>query len=143
MCPLCTFEAPDMTIILSHLRKVHSNDPHFIVSCGLDGCTTTSRSFSALYSHIYRRHPDIINKRRKAILRTTPESQAETPCNGATGMSQTIHATPIESLNEAGIATVYIGKCWCVVVWRECACVCLLCAYVAFMFKIVSHTRHC
>lgn len=101
VCPLCTFEAPDVTIILSHLRTVHSNDPHFIVSCGLDGCTTTSRSFSALYSHIYRRHPDII-KKRKEVLRTTPE----TPCNGATGISQTINITLSESLDEAGIAIV-------------------------------------
>ena len=55
-CPLCAFEAPEIPLVLSHLRVVHSNDPHFAVTCGLDGCVTTSKSFAALYSHIYR-HP--------------------------------------------------------------------------------------
>ena len=34
-----------MRIILSHLCLVHSNDPHFLVSCGLNGCATASKSF--------------------------------------------------------------------------------------------------
>jgi hypothetical protein len=42
---------------------VHSNDANFSVVCGLGGCATTSKSFPALYSHIYRRHPDVIKKR--------------------------------------------------------------------------------
>ena len=62
-CPLCAFEACSVSIILSHLRAVHSNDANFSVVCGLGGCATTSQSFSALYSHIYRRHPDVIKKR--------------------------------------------------------------------------------
>ena len=62
-CPICTFQACSFTIILSHLRLVHSNDPNFSVICGLDGCATTSKSFSALYSHIYRHHPEVIKKR--------------------------------------------------------------------------------
>ena len=32
------------------------NDPRFNVMCGLDGCSSTFRTFSAFYSHIYRRH---------------------------------------------------------------------------------------
>ena len=55
-CPMCTFEARSVKIVLSHLRSVHSNDPRFNVMCGLDGCSSTFRTFSALYSHIYRRH---------------------------------------------------------------------------------------
>lgn len=55
-CPMCSFEAATVRIILSHLRIVHSNDPHFNVTCGVDGCSRTFRTFSALYSHIYRQH---------------------------------------------------------------------------------------
>ena len=55
-CPMCTFEARSVRIVLSHLRSVHSNDPRFNVMCGLDGCSSTFRTFSAFYSHIYRRH---------------------------------------------------------------------------------------
>ena len=63
-CPLCNFEAPSVKNVMSHLRTVHSSDPNFSVACGLNGCGVTSRSFPALYSHIYRKHPDIIQKRR-------------------------------------------------------------------------------
>ena len=59
-CPLCNFVGPSIRIWLSHLRAVHSNDPHFNVMCGIDGCTTTPKSFSALYFHIYRKHPKLI-----------------------------------------------------------------------------------
>jgi hypothetical protein len=57
---MCTFEAPSVALVLSHLRLVHSNDPHFVVLCG---CSKTSRSFTALYSHIYRHHHDLIQAR--------------------------------------------------------------------------------
>ena len=68
LCPLCTFEAPSVKNVMSHLHAVHSSDPNFVVICGLDGCTTTSRSFSALYSHVYRHHSDIIEKRKEPML---------------------------------------------------------------------------
>ena len=56
-CPICaTFVAPSLPYLLSHLRLVHSHDPRFNVACGLNGCTYSARSFSALYSHIYRKH---------------------------------------------------------------------------------------
>lgn len=67
LCPLCSFEAPTVGTVLNHLRTVHSNDPRFQVACGIDGGATTSKSFSALYSHIYRRHPDMIKKQRESL----------------------------------------------------------------------------
>ena len=51
-CPLCTFQFSSVGDVLSHLRLVHSSDPHFVVTCGLDGCAKSATSFSALYSHI-------------------------------------------------------------------------------------------
>lgn len=55
-----------MPTVLSHLRIVHSHDPHFHMACGIGGCATTSKSFSALYSHIYHKHPELISKRSKS-----------------------------------------------------------------------------
>ena len=78
-CPLCTFEAPAVTILLSHLRTVHFSDPRFRVTCGLDGCLTTSKSFSALYSHIYRHHPHIVKKRKESF---PAYSQTENEASG-------------------------------------------------------------
>ena len=67
LCPLCSFEAPSVSIVLSHLRTVHASDPNYCVACGLDGCAKTSKSFSALYSHVYRHHPDFVQKRKEAF----------------------------------------------------------------------------
>ena len=59
-CPMsmCVFAAPSISLILSHLRLVHSSDPNFCVTCGIGGCCTTARSFSALYQHIRKKHKD-------------------------------------------------------------------------------------
>ena len=52
-CPMCSFECLSVAILLSHLRLVHSSDPRFLVCCGIDSCTVTSRSFSSLYTHVF------------------------------------------------------------------------------------------
>lgn len=74
LCPLYSFEASTVAIILGHLRIVHSSDPRFIVTCGLEGCAITCRSFSALYSHIYRHHSSFIKKRATATTTTLDDS---------------------------------------------------------------------
>jgi len=63
-CPMCSFECPSVAVLLSHLRLVHSSDPRFLVCCGINSCTVTSRSFSALYSHVYRHHSGVGIRRR-------------------------------------------------------------------------------
>lgn len=55
-CSMCSFEAPTVKLVLSHLRSVHSSDPRFNVMCGIGGCARTYRTFSGLHSHIYRSH---------------------------------------------------------------------------------------
>lgn len=70
MCPMCSFEGPSVPNILSHLRVVHSHDAHFYVICGLGGCAATCKSFSSLYSHIYRKHSELISKRDKCTAET-------------------------------------------------------------------------
>ena len=63
-CPLCHYvTTTTVKDVLSHIRAFHAYEPNFCVMCGLDGCSTTSKSFSALYSHVYRHHSDYIDKR--------------------------------------------------------------------------------
>ena len=64
-CPFCSFVFTNVREWMSHLRGAHSSEPHFNVTCGVSGCATTSRSFSALYSHIYRWHRDLIRTRSR------------------------------------------------------------------------------
>lgn len=55
-CTLCQSLSPSLLLHISHLRLVHSQDPSFHVSCGIDGCTDVFRAFSSYNSHVYRRH---------------------------------------------------------------------------------------
>ena len=61
-CPPCSYTAATIQSILSHIRAFHANDANFCVLCGIDGCATSSRSFSALYFHVYRHHHEFIKK---------------------------------------------------------------------------------
>lgn len=75
-CPFadrCKFMAASISLVLSHLRAVHSSDPGFVATCGIDGCSSTLKSFQSLYQHIYRRHRDsgIIGRRRDQPLDTS------------------------------------------------------------------------
>ena len=79
LCPMCNFQTPSVELCLNHLRLVHRNDPRFCARCGIGGCSYTGRSFSALYSHIYRRHPESgIIKRRGVRDRERPAEVPET-----------------------------------------------------------------
>ena len=78
-CPMCSFEAATVRIVLSHLRIVHSSDPRFNVTCGVDGCSRTFRTFPALYSHIYRQHKSsgkIMRDRMRERLSNTEPYEA-------------------------------------------------------------------
>ena len=64
LCPLCGYSCPSVLKTLSHLRVLHSSDPRFCVTCGLGGCASSFKTFTALYSHVYRRHPGTVKRRR-------------------------------------------------------------------------------
>ena len=68
-CPLCSgFHFTAYKLWLGHLRHVHSHDPSFHVTCGVDSCPVTYRNFSTLYSHVYRKHRHMIEVREKVIV---------------------------------------------------------------------------
>ena len=101
-CPLCSFEAPAISYILSHLRTVHSSDPRFQATCGIGGCAVTSKTFSALYSHIYHRHPEII-KRRKDSEQTSQTCDQQAPLAGNEDIDQEAQKYDENPLEAAGI----------------------------------------
>lgn len=67
-CPLCGFLSPSLTLHVSHLRLVHSQDENFMVLCSIGGCPERFRSFPAFSSHVYRHH------RAELGLENFPES---------------------------------------------------------------------
>ena len=71
-CLLCEYIGRSIRLLLSHLRSIHSSDPHFYVCCGINDCSYTAVSFSALYSHIYRRHSHVISRRTPRVNAAIP-----------------------------------------------------------------------
>ena len=57
ICPLCS----DVTVrtlsqLMTHIRLVHADDPHFIIQCSFQGCTRTFRTFTVYRNHVYTCH---------------------------------------------------------------------------------------
>lgn len=72
-CPLChTFCTSDYRLWLSHLGQVHRNEPSFRVMYGYRGCAETKKSYSSLYSHVYRKHPELVRKRSRVSTEEDP-----------------------------------------------------------------------
>ena len=46
-----------MSFLLRHLAVVHSTQPGFFFSCGLNGCHRTFRNITTYRHHVYARHP--------------------------------------------------------------------------------------
>ena len=85
-CVLCGFLSPSLDLNISHLRLVHSGDPHFHVQCNIDQCEEEFRSFSAYNSHVYRKHRIALGLERPA-----QESMDQ-----STGLLPDINDTPAE-----------------------------------------------
>ena len=64
---------------LGHLRHVHSHDPNFFVMCEVDGCPSTFRKFTALYSHVYRKHRSMLELKKQL---PSVEDTVEIPTDG-------------------------------------------------------------
>ena len=106
VCPMCVFEAPSVALLLSHLRLLHSNDPRFSVRCGIEpGCSYTARTFSALYSHVYRKHKQagIIRSRSS---NTGLEVLASTESNHSESFEQYFDQSTSSSLSEINQAEI-------------------------------------
>jgi hypothetical protein len=58
-CPICPSFASDSFLpVLRHIGAVHSFDPRFSITCGIDGCQATYKNFASYKTHIYRKHRD-------------------------------------------------------------------------------------
>ena len=67
-CPFCpSFSLATYRMWIGHLRHVHSHDPNFFVTCGINSCPSTFREFTTLYSHVYRKHRDMLELKQQLI----------------------------------------------------------------------------
>ena len=60
-CQMCAnntvpFQAPTRALVLNHYSSVHRHDPNFNVTCEVEACSATYKTFQGLKSHIRRHH---------------------------------------------------------------------------------------
>lgn len=56
VCSLCDVRSTSLSLWISHLRQVHSNDDGISLSCPLPNCSASYRNVNSFCSHIYRKH---------------------------------------------------------------------------------------
>ena len=62
-CPLCAdFTTLTLKSLTVHIHRVHSNQPRFRISCGVNGCQATYTNFRCFKDHLRRKHPDQLNE---------------------------------------------------------------------------------
>ena len=58
-CFLCSYFAGNsFSDVVRHIGSVHSHDPDFNITCGLDGCRKNYKKFGSYKVHLYRHHYD-------------------------------------------------------------------------------------
>ena len=52
-CPYCPkdYLAPSETLLLTHIRITHSNEPNFSIQCSTNGCARTFTNFRTYQNH--------------------------------------------------------------------------------------------
>lgn len=87
-CPLCAdFSAPSLQLLLRHIGQVHANCEGFKLTCGIDHCKSTFRSFKRFRAHLKSIH-QLLGAEDKQI------------CTGSAGTNQPILANSGEMDNE-------------------------------------------
>lgn len=56
-CKYCPYYCSSWKVHMRHTFECHSSTPNFLYPCEVSGCTQTFKTFSAISSHLQRRHP--------------------------------------------------------------------------------------
>ena len=120
LCPMCHFETPSLELCLSHLRLVHSNDPRFSAQCGIGGCAYTGRSFSALYSHIYRSHPKSGVIRRRCCRQSEKDEMEPENSTHLEEIVQELHFPDLQGMSSKSVQLWYFYSVSIIYILRRC-----------------------
>ena len=55
-CCLCISRFHSLSLLLTHIRLEHADQPNFHIQCHLQGCQRTFKKFTAYRNHIYQYH---------------------------------------------------------------------------------------
>ena len=60
-CPLCeTFAAPNLKGVVRHVGLVHSHEPGFRLTGGVEGCTRSYTKFNSYKKHMYVKYAELM-----------------------------------------------------------------------------------
>ena len=61
LCKICNnFASHSYFKVLCHIGLVHSFDPGFTVTCGVDGCPKTFKKYNSFRKHILRHYKEVL-----------------------------------------------------------------------------------
>lgn len=66
--------------LVAHIRRTHSHDPNFLITCGIPGCCKTYRLFSSFESHIYRNHSELLEEETEQASDEDISDQEDLEC---------------------------------------------------------------
>ena len=56
-CPLCkSVCAPNYPLSMKHVSRIHAHSSQFSITCGIDGCLSTYKSYMGWQKHIKNKH---------------------------------------------------------------------------------------
>ena len=62
---MCNAFLDNFSLLISHFKRVHREDPNFFVSCGINGCGKTYKTFYGYRSHLNRTHKELLQIARE------------------------------------------------------------------------------
>ena len=61
-CSICpSFASLNCGLKVRHIGSVHAWEPHFRVTCGIDGCIQTYTSYRRYREHIVNKHSELLS----------------------------------------------------------------------------------
>ena len=72
VCSVChNFAAPSFDSVLRHIGSIHSCEPNLHLTCGIEGCPRSYRSYR---KHLFKKHQEFVDQ--------TSQASDEQPLNG-------------------------------------------------------------
>ena len=77
LCPLCPDSLVSFNVsgYVKHIQVFHSHQPHFLLTCGIQGCVRTFKNFGTFRNHVSAKH----NLNRVATFKPTPCNDCDEP----------------------------------------------------------------
>ncbi|XP_028415149.1 uncharacterized protein LOC114538196 [Dendronephthya gigantea] len=71
-CFICsTFIAVTLKALMGHYFAVHSNEPNFLVKCGVDNCPAIFRRYHSFYKHVSNNHRQVYDSNTEGVGQAT------------------------------------------------------------------------